>query len=332
MNIRRRPYPALVALALSLSCQSQPATLPPADADPGRTADLALGDEVAAAAGAEVGPAEGGPGEDGLPSDGPGLCHWQRDDGRYGLPHFRFLLTTPDGHPQTAPQLGVDAGYPPWTIKDFEGRFSQGEGNQFTVDSCLAAPASCEPTLYRFAVCTESNLSCRPDSAATPGPVSIPEGRRVRVVWDLVNDVPSFSPGLYWLGIYDAEPTPAKGSILFLGSGSYQPAASANGPWRDLPFSVSLRALGCGGRARDASIYVGDDYAFVFASLQAPAATLQVGTGESGRFTFEPPSGLSQTLEIHCLDAVQPSHSDDYWNWDFWAAGQAVALPDTPTN
>jgi hypothetical protein len=33
------------------------------------------------------------------------------------------------------------------------------------------------------------------------------------------------------------------------------------------------------------------------------------------------PAGNAQRLLIHCLDAVQPAHTDDYWNWDFWAEG-----------
>jgi hypothetical protein len=52
---------------------------------------------------------------------------------------------------------------------------------------------------------------------------------------------------------------------------------------------------------------------------------LQLQTGESGAFDFTWPTGTMQRLRIRCLDAVQFGHTDDYWNWDFWAAVESVA-------
>lgn len=40
------------------------------------------------------------------------------------------------------------------------------------------------------------------------------------------------------------------------------------------------------------------------------------------------PSYWGQRLRMHCLDAVQPNHSDDYWNWDFWGTGEAGGTVD----
>jgi hypothetical protein len=61
----------------------------------------------------------------------------------------------------------------------------------------------------------------------------------------------------------------------------------------------------------------GDDYAFLLSPKSGPGATLQVATGETGTFEFTAASGAAQKLQVHCLDAVQPAMTDDYWNWDF---------------
>ena len=255
-------------------------------------------------------------------------CFWQTPGGRYTLSHFSFLLTTPDGQEQFPPSgLAVgDAGSKP--NNDFEGRLVSVDGNRFTVDGCLS-PSSCQPSLYRFVLCSALQSACRLDASHSSVQIAIPSGRLVRVVWHMDMDAPGFSPGLFWLAIYDAEPSATEGNLLFLGSGGYKPGY-AGGPTIDhlaeLPFSVGLQPLNCGGLARDA-LPLGDDYAFVFAPKNGQGATLQVATGEAGSFEFTAESGLAQRLQVHCLDAVQPSSTDDYWNWDFWAASETVLGP-----
>jgi hypothetical protein len=86
-----------------------------------------------------------------------------------------------------------------------------------------------------------------------------------------------------------------------------------------------VQPLGCGGSARDALSAMVDDYAFVFSPKTGAGMTLQAATGESGIFEFSASSGM-QSLEIHCLDAVQPKSTDDYWNWDFWAETTSTTL------
>ena len=260
-------------------------------------------------AAASDGPSDGSPvDQDSL--DGP-TCFWTRN----ALPHFRFLLTTPDGQPQSPPRsyASVDAGS--WAIHDFEGKVTSKLGNQLSVDSCVS-PASCQPSVYQFTFCDPSATDCYASSSSSPSPMeaAIPVGHLVRVVWHLDNDAPDYSPGLYFLAIYDAEPGAHDGSILFVGSGgrsddNVQPGPN---PLQRLLFSVATKALGCGMA-----------YAFVFQAKNGVASSLQLATGESGTLSLAPPSGGSQLLNFHVLDAVQTGYSDDYWNWDFWASADA---------
>lgn len=276
----------------------------------------------ASEAGLPDGPSDG-------PSDGPGdgaqTCYWQTQGGRYGLKHFTFLLTTPDGQAQRPPSglPMVDAGS--WPINDFEGLIASKSGNQFAVDSCIPTDP-CQSSLYRFTLC--DGLYCAAASSPAAIELPIPLGRRVRVVWHLDNYT-SFCPGLYWLAIYDAEPGPTQGNLLFLGSGGQQPTtvSSPTNYFNGLPFSVAVRPLGCGNVKRDGGGLVGDDYAFVFSPKSGAGATVELGTGQSGYFTYAASSGNPQRLLIRCLDAVQPAATDDYWNWDLWATGEATAPP-----
>lgn len=291
--------------------------LPPPDGPNVSEAGSEVGPDVSEAGG-EVGP----PADDAL--DGGQSCYWQVPGGRYMLNHFTFALTTPDGQAQTPPSLypnAMDAGSP-WPINDFEGRIVSQSGNRLSVDSCMT-PGSCQPSLYQFVLCDSS--ACKAGRSAGNIQLAIPIGRRVRVVWHLDNEVPGFCPGIYWLAIYDAEPAPSQGSILFLGSGGLKPTAPGrpNGYFDALPFSVRLEALVCGDARVDAPL-MGDDYAFVFSPKTGTGSTLRVATGESGTFAFTPASGPAEELQIHCLDAVQPAATDDYWNWDFWATGEVA--------
>ena len=55
--------------------------------------------------------------------------------------------------------------------------------------------------------------------------------------------------------------------------------------------------------------------------------TLALATGEAGRLEYSLPSGSLDPVLIHCLSAVQPNATDDYWNWDF-GLEQAPAVSD----
>lgn len=211
---------------------------------------------------------------------------------------------------------------------DFEGKVTIRTGNQLSIDSCLDA-GSCSSSIYQFTICASSG-NCQAVPSPAPVEVAIPIGRRVRVVWHLDNDAPGYSRGLYFLAIYDREPSSGTGNIFFVGSGGRRDSVTsgAQNPLKDLPFSVSSQALGCGQPPMDARSYLdADDYAFVFATKDASATSLQLSTGASGPLSLASPAGGVQTLEFHCLDAVQPEHTDDYWNWDFWARGNVVSAP-----
>ena len=283
--------------------------------------DLPLEVEVGSV---EAGGVEAG-GIDSASADKAQTCYWQTQGGRYGLKHFTFGLITPDGQAQTPPPgyPTVDAGK--WPINDFEGLMVSNSGNQFAVDSCIP-PAACASSVYRFTLCDSSSCA----AAGSPAPIElpIPIGRHVRVVWHMDNYT-SFCPGLYWLAVYDAEAGDSQGHLLFLGSGGQEPptANSPSGYFNDLPFSVGVRPLSCGDVKRDAGGLVGDDYAFVFTDKSGAWATVELATGESGSFTFTAQAGGPQRLQIHCLDAVQPGATDDYWNWDFWATGEILTTP-----
>ncbi len=291
---------------------------------------------IAVEVGTEAGSSEVAPLGDVDTTDGAGpdkaqTCFWQSSGGGYSLKHFSFLLTTPDGQAQSPPSYysAQDAGA--WQINDFEGQVESESGNLLTVDGCVA-PAPCLPALYRFTLCDSLQGACKAGDSQAAIQLGIPLGRRVRVVWHMDNDVPGFCPGLFWLAIYDAEPGATQGNLLFVGSGGRQPNATgpSPSPLGDLPFSVNLRALSCGGTARDGSFSMADDYAFLFSPKSGAGTTLQVATGETGPFEFTTQSGGTQRLQVHCLDAVQPGHTDDYWNWDFWAISDTVASPPSP--
>jgi hypothetical protein len=271
------------------------------------------GSEVRAESGSEV-IAEVG-------SDGPRACFWPTSYGMYDAKHFSFSLTTPDGQAQSPPRsLGVDAGG--WPINDFEGQIASASANQFTVDSCTTG--SCQPSLYRFTLCNTVSGSCSVSDATMR--IGVPTGRRVRVVWRLDNDVPGFCQGLFFLGIYDAETGPTKGNVLFVGSGGRQSSSSPSA-LAELPFSFTTKELFCGEK-RDGSILLGDDYAFIFTPKSGPGAPVQLGTGESGVLQVAAPAGGTQTLQVHCVDALQPPATDDYWNYDFWATGAVGTTVD----
>ena len=267
-----------------------------------------------------------GPGPDG---DGGNACYWKIQGARYSLKHFKFNLTTPDGPAGFSYPFDdrYDAG-PPKT-HDFEGRIVSKNGNQFTVDSCVSSSSdsgsgsgldagSCQPSLYQFTLC--DGPVCQAQTSTDGIALAVPIGRRVRVVWHLDMDVISFSPGLYWLAIYDAETAATKDTILFLGSGGRDPRAGSWFPnyFADLPFSVTVKPLYCGQPVGDARSYGGDDYAFLF-TPKAGGTPLQLGTRESGTLEFTSTAG-KQALAIHCLLALQSGSTDDYWNWEFWAA------------
>src|SRR5664279_4233071 len=107
------------------------------------------------------------------------------------------------------------------------------------------------------------------------------------------------------------------------GGRSDDKSVQSSNPLQRLPFSVATKALGCGITLSDAALSHGaDDYAFLFKAKDGGASSLQLAAGESGTLSLAPPSDGSQLLHFHCLDAVQPASTDDYWNWDFWASAE----------
>lgn len=253
---------------------------------------------------------------DAAADDGPATgCLWQG----YGdnLRHFTFVLTTPDG----LTHVVTGGGGGPTQLLD--GRVTELAGNTLGVDTCLD-PQSCQPNVYRFALCASRQCS----ATVGPGPidVGVAIGRHVRVAWRLDNYQPTYCPGLYWLALYDAEPGATEGNLLFVGSGGRNPTPNAIAsdviPFEELPFAIALAPLSCNHTNADTSGDTDDDYAFSFSSKAAGGTPLRLATGESGVFAFVDSTGKTQRLELHCLSAVQLAITDNYWNWDFWGKAQ----------
>jgi hypothetical protein len=268
-------------------------------------------------------PPDGASGDDRL-ADRAQSCYWQLPGGQWVLPHFRFLLTTPDEQAQS-PSCSYNSPpdtSAPWPINDFEGQVVGQSGNQLTVDACNPT-LPCQPSLYRFTVCSGYG-TCEATGPGAAISIPIPVGRRVRVVWHL-DYGGAFCRTLYYLAIYDAEPGPSQGNLFFVGSGGWPNSTTSNNPasnpMKDLPFSVTTERLWCGTVPTDAPLYPWDDYAFVFSPKSGTSAPLRLATGESGTLDVAAPAGGMQRLQLHCIDATQPGYTDDYWNWDFWASG-----------
>jgi hypothetical protein len=213
-------------------------------------------------------------------------CYWQLEMGHYALPHFSFLLTTPDGQAQSPPNPShpLPGAFAPPPINDFEGQVVSQSGNQLTVDSCNPT-FPCQPSLYHFTVCSGYG-TCEATGPGAALSIPIPIGRRVRVVWHLDNDVPGFCPGLYYLAIYDGEPGPSQGNLFFVGSGGRKDSTTNSvspNPMKDLPFSVATEHLWCGITPTDGpGSGWWDDFAFIFAPKSGTSAPLRLATGESG--------------------------------------------------
>jgi hypothetical protein len=246
------------------------------------------------------GPVDGG--------DAGDACWYTTQGGGQAFQHFRFSFVAPDQATYACPAsaLLADAAAP-WPT-ELTGRTTSVSDSEFTIDTCPSAGA-CSPSLYTFKL-------------EAPGAKStMPVGRQVKVVWQIA--IRPMWGCSHWLAVLDAEAGPTSGMVWFLGNGGFQFSVS------ELPFAVSLQSRDCGS-LRDARPAGVGDYAFSFTSKYGPASSLALGTREAGLFTFTSGQGAQQTLDIHCLDALQSGYTDDYWSWDYWAVNQTPV--ETPSD
>jgi hypothetical protein len=245
--------------------------------------------------------------------DGAATCLWPTAV-RYTLRHFDFTVTAPDGTGYSRASIGVDAGVA--LASPIVGRVTDVEGYRFKVDSCVQG-SSCQPTVYTFNV--PSNVQLR-----------IPVGKTVRVDWALLAP-DTFSPGAASLSVLDNDPGTTNGNLLFAGMSGMMVSANARYSPDTLPFSATLQALNCKVPGADSGLASwGDDFAMVVTAKNGSGQTLKLATGETGTLEYSTQAGGTDRVRIHCLDAVLPAATDDYWNWDFWAETD-LPMPDGGT-
>jgi hypothetical protein len=319
-----------VLLALSLDCGSSgqardaagrdSAPPPPQPDAPQAQPDLAsdLADARPNVAKDAIDAASDGAVFDGSPSDGTGvadgsndvedggaiMCWYERARTGVALPSFDFSFVSPDRVTHTCsndPRRDAGLSWP----RDLRGVVTSVSATQFTLDTCVGQDA-CDAGAYTFIV-NAPGLS-----------LTIPVGRRVRVQWQI--SVPWGC--ISWLQVSD-DAAETSSAVWLVGNHGYQK------PPFDLPFGVNLDQLACrlpaDAQQASCSGALTGDYAFRFSSKLGSASPLSLGTGESGRFTFQDAAGVPQTLDIHCLQALQTVMCDDYWRWSFWAVSTPAA-------
>ena len=284
-----------------------------ADGAADRTAGDSLAPDIATVAPDAVpdGPVDASPDAGLAQGDGAGgdawpTCWYLTEGEGQAFQHFRFSFVAPDqttyACPAGAPVLDAAAQWP--TV--LTGLTTSVSDSEFTIDTCLSAGA-CSPSLYSFKL------------DAPGAKLTMPVGRQVKVFWQ-ISARGTFGCS-HWLAATDAEPGPTLGMVWFLGNGGFM------FPVSNLPFNASLKTRSCGPPSSTPRLLTGGvgDYAFSFASDYGPASSLELGTGEDGLFTFTTGQGTQQTLDIHSLDAFQPTSYAP--NFDYWAVNQTPVPP-----
>ncbi len=148
--------------------------------------------------------------------------------------------------------------------------------------------------------------------------------RNIRVDWQLVAPI-YFDVGTAFLAAYDQDDGVTHDALLLAGVGGLFVEDNATYKPDSLPFNFTLRRQNCGRSAADAAYQLGDDYTMIVVRKDGVGQSLALATGEAGSLDYTLPSGSLESVTVHCLSAVQPNVTDDYWNWDFWLETPATA-------
>ena len=257
-------------------------------------------------------------------ADGGSACLWPSAI-RYTLHHFDFRVTTPDGVEYSRASFATDGGTkdggstPPQSLL---GVVTEAQGSAFKLDTCLAG-TGCQPAVYSFRFCTDEDSVC---GASTDIQVHLPVGKKVQVDWQLVAAV-HFDVGTAFLAVHDQDDGVTRNALLLAGAGGMYVQDNATFQPDTLPFSFTLHRQNCGRAGADAAYQLGDDYTMIVARRDGLGQPLALATGQAGSLDYALPSGGLESAEVHCLSAVQPNATDDYWNWDFWLESEPTA-PD----
>ena len=224
------------------------------------------------------------------------------------LPRFTFTATLPDGTLQSCSGFRPDMTSP--LGGEISGWVTESGGAAFSLDTC-ATGTGCSPAQYRFAL-------------DTPGLIlALPLGRQITVTWQI-----AFLMGCaQGLVVHDGSPADVAAGVS---PGIWLAGADAKlDPPGTVPFTVSREELYCNPNPGDrhpcgAGFPPPDDFALVFKPTSGePTLTLSMGATSTLVLTVAP--GLSQHLTVRNLRSYQTDRCDDYWNWGWWAAGNAAS-------
>ncbi len=239
----------------------------------------------------------------------PGACVYNKPHEQTPpTPGLTLTVTLPDGSSQSCgamwmvPDGGRFSPHPPAQNGAISGRVTASDASSFTVDTC-AAGSGCTSESYRFDI-------------DTPGlSLGLPLDRQVSVSWGfsapwgciqeiVVADV--FSTALWFAGT----------------DGAVDPALAK-------PFSVETKAISCSdpGESTGCGSVPPGDYAFVFTPVSGDRS-LTLANRQTGTLSVRPDANTVQHVTIHNLRSYQTDRCDDYWNWAWWAVGQANANGD----
>jgi hypothetical protein len=236
---------------------------------------------------------------------------------RYTLHHFDFKVTAPDGTVYSRDNSTPDGGsLPPTSLL---GVVTEAQGPMFKLDTCLPG-TGCQPVVYSFRFCTDYFCGASSDLQ-----VHLPVGKKIRVDWQLVAPAIFFDVGAAFLAAYDQDDGATHDALLLAGLGGLYVQDNETYKPDGVPFNFTLHKQNCGRSQADAAYQLGDDYTMIVARKDGVGQSLALATGEAGRLDYALPSGSLESVRVHCLDAVQPEATDDYWNWDFWLETDTTA-------
>ncbi len=229
---------------------------------------------------------------------------------RYTLHHFDFTVTTPNGTKYGRSSFAPDAAST--ILSPLLGVVAESESPVFKLDTCLPG-TGCQPAVYTFSL-SPSDIQVR-----------LPVGRKIRVDWQLVAPG-GFAPGTGFLAVHDADDGITQDALLLAGAGGMSVDDNATYKPDGLPFNFTLHRQNCGRSKADVGYQLGDDFTMTVVRRDGLGQPLALATGEAGSLDYALASGSLESIGIHCLSAVQPSATDDYWNWDFWLGSDQTGL------
>ena len=184
------------------------------------------------------------------------------------------------------------------------------------MDTCLPG-TGCQPAVYSFQFCTGIACPAGSDQSPTDIQAHLPVGKKIRVEWQLFA-AGGFAPGAAYLAVHDEDDGATYNTLLLGGAGGMGVLYSEKYAPTNMPFDFTLQKQNCGRNGADADFQFGDDYTMIVRRTDGLGQPLALATGEVGSLEYALPSGSTASVRIHCLSAVQPGATDDYWNWDFW--------------